>query len=88
MLATSVAALALASVSHLALLTAAVAAAHSPPRALVNGRIAPLLAHWFAKVSDTAAALAFNATASVFDDFDGEEEGGGCCYCHSRGEDN
>ena len=44
---------------------AAVAAAHREASADVKGNIAALLAPWFAYVSQTAALLAFKATASV-----------------------
>lgn len=46
-------------------MTAALAAAHKPPRAEVKGRIAPDLDPWFAYVSATAADRAFKATALV-----------------------
>ena len=45
--------------------SAALAAAHSPASADVNGRIAPARAPWFAYVSATAAARDLSATASA-----------------------
>jgi hypothetical protein len=44
---------------------AALAAAHKPPSAEVNGRIEPARAPWFANASATDAERDFSATASA-----------------------